>query len=647
MRTKLAALCALGGVVAGCGSSPSRVDGGGFDANVSFSDGGGRDAYVAPGTDAGNDAAMGLDGGVMTDGGVTTDGGAMADGGSDAGPGTDASSPTDPCEQIAAIRSRTGTFATALPVTGAVVTYVMPALPEGSTDPRGVFVQCPGDVGPALFVAVDPTTSSFASLPEVGDVVSFGVTSAADAASGASSTGDQHRVTGISDWTVTGSGSVAAQDVSSLDLPSSIDTYESELITITGEIAAVTAAGTGFTSFQITTDGYPTASASLRVRMPATLAASLSPAPSVGCTLAVGPTPLYRYTTAAQPSAWTSADVTVDCVTPTPTAGQVFITEVGSAFAGADTNREFVELYNPSTTTTYDLAGCTLSNAAGSAVTFASGSYIAPSGYFTVAGSASEITANAVLPTAMTLEDDDALTLTCGSSVVDLLDWAAGFASDGASAQLNRTYVTTTGATDNDTLTNWCASPAASTYGTMGALGTPGAANTVCSSVTSRDVFFSEYVEGSGNNKALEIFNGRATSLDLTTCLIRLYANGASTSSNVTLTGTLASGDAFVICNPTASGFACDQTSSTINFNGDDALALECDGTVLDVIGQIGTDPGTEWGSGLTSTLNHTLRRLCSVASGDTNGADAFDPAAQWDGFAIDTFGDLGTYSCP
>ena len=67
--------------------------------------------------------------------------------------------------------------------------------------------------------------------------------------------------------------------------------------------------------------------------------------------------------------------------------------------------------------------------------------------------------------------------------------------------------------------------------------------------------------------------------------------------------------------------------------------------TVIDVIGQVGVDPGTEWGTGLTSTMDNTLRRKASIQAGDTNGADAFDPATEWDGFAVDTFDGLGSHN--
>ena len=60
-----------------------------------------------------------------------------------------------------------------------------------------------------------------------------------------------------------------------------------------------------------------------------------------------------------------------------------------------------------------------------------------------------------------------------------------------------------------------------------------------------------------------------------------------------------------------------------------------CSGdAVVDSIGQVGFDPGTEWGSGLTSTADNTLRRAAGVCVGDTDPSNAFDPAAEWIGFA-------------
>jgi hypothetical protein len=89
-----------------------------------------------------------------------------------------------------------------------------------------------------------------------------------------------------------------------------------------------------------------------------------------------------------------------------------------------------------------------------------------------------------------------------------------------------------------------------------------------------------------------------------------------------------------------------DQTNGAVTwYNGDDAIVLRQGTTILDVIGQIGLDPGSQWGSGLASTMDNTLRRKATVLAGDSVGADAFDPAAQWVGYATDTFEGLGAHS--
>jgi len=163
-------------------------------------------------------------------------------------------------------------------------------------------------------------------------------------------------------------------------------------------------------------------------------------------------------------------------------------------------------------------------------------------------------------------------------------------------------------------------------------------------------LLFSEYIEGSSNNKALEIYNGTGEDVDLTASAysVQMFFNGSPTAGlTVNLTGTVATGDVFVLAQAMANETIraqADQTNGSGWFNGDDAIALRQGTTVLDVIGQIGSDPGTEWGTGLTSTADNTLQRLASVCSGDTNGADAFDPAVQWTGLATDTFDGLGAH---
>lgn len=81
-------------------------------------------------------------------------------------------------------------------------------------------------------------------------------------------------------------------------------------------------------------------------------------------------------------------------------------------------------------------------------------------------------------------------------------------------------------------------------------------------------------------------------------------------------------------------------------FNIENLFDLELNtGAVLDVIGQVGFDPGSEWGSGDTSTRDNTMRRKPAVCQGDTNETDPFDPSLEWDGFPQNTFDGLGTHT--
>lgn len=165
------------------------------------------------------------------------------------------------------------------------------------------------------------------------------------------------------------------------------------------------------------------------------------------------------------------------------------------------------------------------------------------------------------------------------------------------------------------------------------------------------ELFFSEYIEGSSLNKALEIYNGTGASVDLAAAgyNVQLFVNGSDTANSaIDLTGVLAAGDVFVLANSSAGSAItaeADQTTGAVSFNGNDAVVLRRGTTVIDSIGQVGVDPGTEWGSGTTSTSEHTLRRKDSVCAGDTNPNDPFDPSVEWNGFPQDTFDGLGSHT--
>jgi Ca2+-binding RTX toxin-like protein len=164
------------------------------------------------------------------------------------------------------------------------------------------------------------------------------------------------------------------------------------------------------------------------------------------------------------------------------------------------------------------------------------------------------------------------------------------------------------------------------------------------------ELFFSEYVEGSGNNKALEVYNGTGAPVTLTGAYdVQVFANGSPTATaTIPLTGTVPAGDAFVLVRSAADPALLalgDQTTTNFLFNGNDAVALRHAGAIVDVIGQIGVDPGLEWGTGDASTADNTLRRAPTVEAGDPNGGDAFDPSPAWLGFPLDTFDGLGQHT--
>lgn len=165
------------------------------------------------------------------------------------------------------------------------------------------------------------------------------------------------------------------------------------------------------------------------------------------------------------------------------------------------------------------------------------------------------------------------------------------------------------------------------------------------------DLLISEYVEGSSSNRAIELFNGTGGAIDLGAYTLRLYANGAtSATTSATLSGVLAAGDTYVLANPSAGAAVlglADATSGVINYNGNDALVLYRGSSVVDAFGDVGYDPGSlGWGSGATSTADHTLRRKAGIARGDTLATDTFYPANEWDGYALDTISGLGAHGC-
>ncbi|HPS38159.1 MAG TPA: chitobiase/beta-hexosaminidase C-terminal domain-containing protein [Candidatus Cloacimonadota bacterium] len=169
------------------------------------------------------------------------------------------------------------------------------------------------------------------------------------------------------------------------------------------------------------------------------------------------------------------------------------------------------------------------------------------------------------------------------------------------------------------------------------------------------DLFFSEYVEGSSNNKALEIFNGTGATVDLSQYAVKLGSNGGewSATNSIVLSGSLANNEVYVIANAGANatilGIA-DLTSTVTYYNGDDALGLFHGETMIDAIGVYQTDPGTAWDVAGTvgATLNHTLIRKPTVVAGNLNwiaGAGTNLDDSEWVVYAQDYIENLGAHT--
>jgi uncharacterized repeat protein (TIGR02543 family) len=167
----------------------------------------------------------------------------------------------------------------------------------------------------------------------------------------------------------------------------------------------------------------------------------------------------------------------------------------------------------------------------------------------------------------------------------------------------------------------------------------------------SPDLFISEYVEGTSNNKAIEIYNNTGSPVDLAASgySIRIYFNGSSSAgTTVNLNGIIGAGNTYVIVQSLASPALlalANQVSTASWFNGDDAIVLMKGATTVDRFGTIGVDPGTAWTGGGTTALDKTLVRNPNITQGDTNTAGAFNPSLQWVQSPIDTFVNLGSHT--
>lgn len=195
------------------------------------------------------------------------------------------------------------------------------------------------------------------------------------------------------------------------------------------------------------------------------------------------------------------------------------------------------------------------------------------------------------------------------------------------------------------------------------------------------DLIISEYVHGYGNNRALEIYNPTNSPIDMSNYQLVRYSNGGTTPNAVGLSNTLQPAETWVVVmdkrDPNGTGldtaidvalealadtFVCPIYSQNkmFYFNGNDAVSLErTDGTLIDLIGVIGEDPGIAWtddmsngytsaGGGRWLTKRKTLIRKSSIQGGVTANPGFFNAMLEWDTLPNMTFTNLRwhTSSC-
>ena len=159
-------------------------------------------------------------------------------------------------------------------------------------------------------------------------------------------------------------------------------------------------------------------------------------------------------------------------------------------------------------------------------------------------------------------------------------------------------------------------------------------------------MIISEYVEGTSNNKALEIHNPTPFDIDLTPYVMEVYNNGATEAvQSLDLQGIIPSGGVHVMGNPQAVPAIVNvsQVLSQVTwYNGNDPIVLRKNGEIIDMMGIIGVDPEGAWPVGEGAMAEYTLVRKPNIGQGTTNWNEG---QTQWDVYPQDTFNFLGEHS--
>lgn len=190
------------------------------------------------------------------------------------------------------------------------------------------------------------------------------------------------------------------------------------------------------------------------------------------------------------------------------------------------------------------------------------------------------------------------------------------------------------------------------------------------------ELFISEYVEGSGNNKALEFYNPTNNDIDLSVYKVSRFSNGSSlpnAGGETMLSGTIAAHSTWVLVNGQTTTTSTSPAASLVlqgmadqldhdypaptYMNGNDAIVLYKNDVIVDIFGKTGDAAMTNsygWSdeypydgsAGEIWTENHTLIRKATVLHGVTANPDPFIVTQEWDSLPEDTWSNLGVHTC-
>ena len=134
------------------------------------------------------------------------------------------------------------------------------------------------------------------------------------------------------------------------------------------------------------------------------------------------------------------------------------------------------------------------------------------------------------------------------------------------------------------------------------------------------DLFFSEYLHGDADDKAMEIYNPTQQAVDMSEYRVIISYNGGDSTRVMGFAGQLAAGDVYIFAKTGSRPdivAQADTLSNLFNWDGNDAMILLHNNDTIDVFGQPGLNPGLGFPMDVGSTWFNNYIRKKDVYHGD------------------------------